>query len=365
MISSILGFLIVITILVFFHELGHYLAARICGVKVTDFSIGFGKSLFSFKDRNGTIWRFCAIPFGGYVKMFGDLGPASNSDNSKLSKLNDDEKKISFAYQPLKNKFFIVSAGPLANFILAIVILLYFNFSYGKYTIDPIVGEVMTNSPAYESRIKSGDKILSINNKKIDSFYDISRYVSIRPAQSLSITLERGEEKLDVNLVSAKQELKDKNGKILTTIGIIGIRPKDEPRKIELGILESIFASIQDCITITQATLTGLYQMLVGDRSISELRGTLTIADQSGKSFDKGYAEMLLFIALLSVNLGIVNLLPIPVLDGGHLMFYIYEAITGSKPAAKAEELSYKIGFVIIIIIFVISITNDIKAIIL
>jgi len=361
--SSIIGFLITISILVFIHEYGHYYVAKKCGVKILDFSIGFGKALFSWKDKYGTNWKISAIPLGGYVKMFGDQSAASNPNNALLAQLTEEEKRQTFTFQPLRNRALIVAAGPAANYLLAIVILAGFYLFYGKQDILPIVGRVMENSAAARAGIVAGDKILEINNKPVSSFNDIALIVSLRPEQQLDVKFERQEEVKKISLVSGAREILDARGKVVSKVGLLGIEASKEKIAIKYGLFESVNAALTDIWDISAASLTALGQIITGKRSSSELRGTLTIASQSGESLQQGPEEFLLFIALLSINLGLINLMPIPALDGGHLLFNLCEAIAGRPLSIKFQNYGYRIGFSLIIFLFVISTSNDIKAI--
>lgn len=358
--SSIIGFLITITILVVVHEYGHYYAARICGVRVIEFSLGFGKKLFSFKDKNFTEWKLSAIPLGGYVKMFGDKHLYSDTDTDFVNSLTEKEKKQSFACKNLYQKALIIIAGPLANYLLAFIILSFVYFANGRYDFPPVVGQIVDNTPA-ASALKVGDKIITINGKKIDNFFDIPKAVNLYPNREFLISIERDGAFHNIKIKSKAEKIFGDNGALLGVVGILGIRPVEVPVKIDYSLFNASKEAIADCYNMSTSSLSALLQIITGDRSVNELRGTITIAEQSGKYLKYGFVEMLVFIATLSINLAVFNLLPILPLDGGHLALIMYEFIFGKKPSESLANSIFKIGFFLIIFLFIISTYNDIK----
>ena len=361
MLTSILSFLLVITIIVFIHEMGHYLAARSVGVRILEFSIGFGKALFKLKDKHGTTWKICPIPLGGYVKMYGDAGVASNADFEKLKQLPEQERKQTFSMQPPLNKAYIAAAGPFANFFLAFVIFFSFSLFSGRYYIPNKVASVQQNSPAEKAGIKIDDKIIEIDGTETNSFDKIYNKVSLYPNTILSIKIERKGITHNMKIKTAEKQVKDKNGKIAGRVGVLGIASK-EPELQNLGILDALYYAIDDVSSIISTTYHALLQMVSGARSLDELRGTITIADHSGTTLTQGLFSFIFFIAMISINIGFVNLLPIPLLDGGHILFAFYELIIGKPPSEEVLSVVHKIGMAIIIFMFVISTSNDIKA---
>ncbi len=358
MLTSIFGFLLVIAIIVFIHELGHYIAARLCGVRVLEFSIGFGKSLFQIKDSHNTIWKICAFPLGGYVKMYGDQNIYSNHTlTSHALRL----EKEAFAFQSPIKRALIAFAGPLANYLLAGIIITLLYYSFGKNIVSTEIGKVLENSPAVEAGIVKDDKILAIDNKEILSFDEIYHHVSLIPNTLIKLKILRNDEIININLKTGEREIKDQNGKILGKVGVIGVMSK-EPVHIDLNLFSAISYALNDITAISKMTLISLKQIITGTRSTSEIRGTLTIANESGKNLESGLIDFVAFIAMISINIGFINLLPIPVLDGGHIMYCFYEIIARRKPSANLMNLMNKFGIILIIFIFVISTSNDINA---
>lgn len=359
MLTSIFGFLLVIAIIVFIHELGHYVAARLCGVRILEFSIGFGKSLFQIKDSKNTIWKICAFPLGGYVKMYGDLNIYSDHDiNDSFTK---NSKNETFAAQSPIKRGFIAFAGPLANYILAAIIITSLYLSYGKNIVSSEVGDIAKDSPAMNAGILKNDKILAIDGESISSFDQIYHHISLIPNTIITLKILRNEKIIKMDLKTAEREIKDENGKILGKIGIIGVMSK-EPTHLELNLSSAFLYALNDLKTISVMTFTSLKQIITGIRSASEIRGTLTIANESGKNLQNGFIDFITFIAMISINIGFINLLPIPVLDGGHLLYCLYEIIAQKKPSKNFVTIMNKFGVILIIFIFVISTSNDINA---
>jgi len=338
----IIAFVLTISILVFIHEFGHYYVAKIFGVKIEEFSIGFGKELYSRIDKEGVKWRIGSLPFGGYVKLYGynqeDL-------DAKSQELYRDK---TFFSKSIYARFLIVAAGPLTNYLLAIIIFASFYMFVGKVELPAIIGEVVINSPAARAGLKEDDRIIKIDGKNIDNFSNLKTSLLLNPThQPMNLEVERKEEIIKIIVIPEKTK--------------IGIAAKNEPVKIKMGILSSLYQGVVDVVDFSWLTLRALSQIIIGKRSVAEIGGPLTIANESGKSLQHSITAFVLFIAMLSVNLGLINLLPIPVLDGGHLMFIIYEAIA-RRPASKfAKNIALRIGTIMILFLVVISISNDIK----
>jgi len=351
---SIIGFIITISILVFIHELGHYCVARYFNVKIEEFSIGFGKELIGITDKKGVRWKICLVPLGGYVKIYG-------YDRSLMDKATEINEKVAFYAKSCLERFLIVAAGPLINYLLAIIIFAGFYCYFGKTELPPIIGEVITSSPAEKAGLREGDKIVKANNKSVKNFGDVQQEILISGFSSSTLTIERKSEELTVNIMPEEIIIsppEEKKAKKTLRIGIIA---KNEPIHTKIGIFSSLLEAIDATIDMSALTLKAISQMIVGKRSLDEIGGPVAIAKESGKSIAKGVEMYLLFIAMLSVNLGLLNLLPIPVLDGGHLVFILYEAITGKLPNPKTKNILLQLGAIIIIFLIIISVSNDIQ----
>jgi regulator of sigma E protease len=344
---------------VFIHEWGHYLIARLSGVKIEVFSIGFGPEIFGWHDKHQTRWKVCCIPLGGYIKMFGDANAASVPDSDKLQQLTLQEQKQAFHTKPLWIKSAIAAAGPVANFILAIVILsICFSF-YGKPFATSQISFIQAGSPAERAGLAKGDIILSINGQNITEFRDIERIISINPDTELKITLKRGEHHITKKVHPEIVELKDNMGN-KAKIGRLGIGSSVVEYK-KFNLLDSTVLATYETWNISSLILKTLGQIVTGKRSAGELSGPIFIAKYSGHSLKQGWGATLGFMVILSINLGLINLLPIPVLDGGHLLFYGIEALMGKPLAERFQHYGFRIGFVLLITLMLFSTFNDLK----
>ena len=341
-INSVLPFLVILTILVFVHELGHYTLARMNNVKVEVFSIGFGKELFGFNDKSGTRWKFSLIPLGGYVKMHGDADEAStkSEDTSKVV------KDLSFHNKSIGQRSAILFAGPLANYLFSFLLLLIMNFIYGTPSVKPIISEIIPNLSASKSGMEVGDIILSVNNEEILKFSDLSKKIGKYNNQEVVITVNRNNKILDFNLIVEN-----------SVIGIKG----DERDLTTLGLLESINHSLGQIYYFTVATLKGIFEIFKGERSSDELGGPIRIAELSSDFWDKGMQSTLWFMVIISLNLGLINLFPIPLLDGGHLLFNLIEYVKGSPIDQKTLEILQSFGFFALISLMLFATYNDIS----
>lgn len=360
------SFILIISVIVFIHEFGHYIVARGCGVKVEIFSIGFGREIWSFTaKKSGTRWKFSILPFGGYVKMYGDAGAASNADDEAIAKMTEAEKKISFHHKPLWAKSLVVAAGPIANFILTIAVFTYFIFTVGIASTKPIVGEVLKPSAAYDAGIKVGDKVISINGKKMVRFNDIPAYIITNTGTEITILIERDGKQKSLTLVPRIVEEKDILGNS-NKRPLIGLQSTKITRD-SVGLGQAVWEAIKSTYGMCVSSLKVLGQMITGDRSVDELKGPVGIAKmsgqvtQSGDNMSETLHTILWFIALLSANLGMVNLFPIPMLDGGHLMYYGLEAMRGKPVAERVMDFSYRVGFVLLMTLMGFTLLNDIR----
>ena len=352
------SFLVIISVIVFIHEFGHYLIAKLCGVRVEAFSIGFGKELVGWNDRSGTRWKISLIPAGGYVKMFGDAGAASTPD-ANLENLSDAEKRVTFHYKPLWKKAAIVAGGPLSNFILTISILTFFILTNGLPSTEPLVGEVMPDTPAYEAGFEKGDRILSIGGENVQVFSDIPMKIATNLGTPIDIVLKRGDETLHKTITPQAFEDKDALGNAVTR-PLIGFRSM-EMKYEDTGLVRAVGEAVKRTYDICASTLTAIGQMITGKRDAKDLKGPLGIAKLSGQAAEKDVQTILWFIAMLSANLGLVNLLPVPLLDGGHLLFYGVEALRGRPLAVKIQEYGFRFGFAVLISLMAFSLFNDVR----
>lgn len=352
-------FLLVLSILVFVHELGHYLVARWCGVKVEIFSIGFGKELFGFNDKKGTRWKFCWIPLGGYVQMFGDADPTSSKeDRSKTSGLSAAEKKVAFFYKPVWQRALIVFAGPAINFIYAIVVMAILFVIQGQAYAPAQVGGLIEGSVAEKSGFEIGDVITKINSTPIERFQDLQRFIAVNIGEEMEFSVKRGDKTVTID---AKPEVisQTDNFGFRHMVGRIGIISGGKTALKKHTILSALEASVEETWSMSASTLKAIGQMFTGVRSAEELGGVIRIGAYAKEFSDEGALSLLLFSALISVNLGLINLFPIPLLDGGHLVFYAYEAIAGKPMHEKVRLMGVRLGYVFVIALMVFATLND------
>ncbi len=365
--SSVLGvllpFLFVLTIVVFFHELGHFLVARWCGIKILVFSVGFGPELLGFTDRHGTRWKIAAIPLGGYVKFFGDENAASVPNPNALAAMTPEERSVSFFHQPVAARSAVVAAGPIANFILAIVIFTTIFMTYGKQETAARVDDVVPNSAAAAAGFKPGDLVVNIAGKPIESFNDMKEIVSLSAGEPLDITVERNGTLVKLRATPALTEEKDIFGNV-HKIGVLGLRQSIAPTDIKtrkFGLLEAMQQAVKQCWTVVDQTFTYLGKLAVGRASPDQLGGPLRIAQMSGQMATLGFATLMNWAGFISVSIGLLNLFPIPLLDGGHLMFYGIEAARGRPLSERAQEVGFRIGLAIVVMLMIFATWNDIS----
>ncbi|WP_375326721.1 RIP metalloprotease RseP [Candidatus Tisiphia endosymbiont of Nemotelus uliginosus] len=351
---SLFGYIITISILVFIHEFGHYYVARLCGMKIEVFAIGFGKELFSRVDQQGVKWKICSLPFGGYVKIHG-FDSTAYPPEQKI-----DRQPGAFRSKPLYAQFLTVIAGPIANYVLAILIFTTLYCYYGQLTFPPVVDKIEVGSPAEKANLQENDRIIMMDNKKIKDFATLQRNLLLNNKPTLNLSIVREGKIINISVAPEKMKKPSKDNNTLIEIPYIGVIAKNEPVLNKLNILQGIYKASIDAINISHLILKTLGQMIIGTRPL-ELAGPITIAQESGKSLSYGIVDFALFIAMISINLGLLNLLPIPVFDGGHLMFIIYEGIFGKALNQHVKTVMLKTGMLIIIFLIVFSISNDIK----
>jgi regulator of sigma E protease len=356
--ENIFAFIVILSIIVFVHEFGHYYVAKKFGVKVEEFSIGFGKELYSWKDKSGTKWKICLMPFGGFVKMFGDENPASKPDKKKLQKISENDKKYAFYFKNVYQRFAIVIAGPLANFLLAIIIFAMLTRINGITSFAPKVDEIIPGSTAEQSGILVGDIITSINGEIINQFEEIKTAVSLSTNPKMKVGILRDGNKLEIEVTLKTSKGKDIFGNEVKT-NMIGIASNTVIYE-KVTTLRAITHSFEMTYDICANTLKALGQIITGQRSTKDLGGPLKIAQYSAQSFHEGIGVFIWFIAMISANLGLMNLLPIPVIDGGHLLFYIVEMIFRKPVNEKIQERAFQIGLYFIIGLMAFATVNDI-----
>jgi regulator of sigma E protease len=358
---ALVAFLFVLTVVVFIHELGHFLVARWCGVRVMVFSIGFGPELAGFNDRHGTRWKISAIPLGGYVKFFGDENAASVPDQAAIAAMSDTDRKVSFVHQNIAKRAAIVVAGPLANFILAIVIFAAAAMIYGRQSTLPRVDTVQPNSAAIAAGFKPGDIVQSINGRAIRSFADMQRLVSFSAGEELTVIVERDGQQLTLHATPALQEVKDNFGNT-HRIGVLGITRSlaaDEVRFERVGFLDAVGVGFGETWSLIDQTMTYIWRIFAGRASADQLGGPIMIAQMSGQVASVSFSLLVQFVAMISVSIGLLNLFPVPLLDGGHLLFYAIEAVRGRPLSERAQEYGFRIGMALVLMLMVFATYND------
>ena len=362
LVHYLVPFLFVLSLVVFFHELGHFLVARWCGVRILAFSIGFGPELIGFHDRYGTRWKIAAIPLGGYVKFFGDETAASTPDRTRLADMDADERAQSFIFQPLPKRAAIVVAGPLANFVLAIVIFAGILMLYGVQTMSARVDEVQPGSPAAAAGFQPGDLVLDIDGHKIVDFADMQRIVADSAGKTLQITVERNGAKVVLKATPELREEKDIFGNV-HRIGLLGIRRSPAPGDVKYQPVSpprAVWMGVQETWFVVDKTLTYIGRVIIGREAANQLGGPIRIAQMSGEVASISFVALIHLAAVLSVSIGLLNLFPIPLLDGGHLLFYSIEAMRGRPLSDRAQEMGFRIGFAIVIMLMIFATFNDI-----
>lgn len=357
------AFLFVLTIVVFVHEFGHFWVGRLCGVGVQVFSIGFGPEIWGWTDRRGTRWKLSAIPLGGYVKFVGDMNGASMPDDESFAQMSEEERRISFHHQKLWKRAAIVAAGPIANFLLAIVVFAGVTFVNGRQVLLPRIDSVQQGSVAEAAGFQAGDLILSINGRRMTSFAEVQRMVSTSAGDSLTILVERGERRVTIIATPAVREL-EVPGYAKQRIGLLGLHASRNPADlsyVRYGIFDSLKHGATETWTILERTVNVIVRLLRGRESPDQLSGPIGIMKVSGDvASSGGFGPLMSLMAILSVSIGLLNLFPVPMLDGGHLMFYAIEALRGRPLSERAQEIGFRIGLALVLMLMLFSTWNDI-----
>ncbi|WP_407174690.1 RIP metalloprotease RseP [Bradyrhizobium sp. STM 3562] len=361
-IGYVIPFLFVLTIVVFFHELGHFLVARWAGVKVLTFSLGFGPELVGFNDRHGTRWRISAVPLGGYVKFLGDDTEASTPSAHALANMTDEERAGSFHHKKVGPRAAIVAAGPIANFVLAIVIFTCLFTFFGKPSTTARVDKVEANSPAAAAGFEVGDVVLSIDGSKIDSFNDMQRIVSIHPGDHLTFTVKRGDDTVTLHGTPELREVKDPFGNVHRS-GVLGITRQTAAGDVlteRVDPATALWLGVKETWFVIDRTLAYIGGVFTGREAADQVGGPLRIAQISGQVATIGLAPLIHLAAVLSISIGLLNLFPVPLLDGGHLLFYAVEAVRGRPLSERAQEMGFRIGLGLVLMLMVFATYNDI-----
>jgi len=358
---TVVGFLFVLTIVVFFHELVHFLLARWCGVAIKTFSIGFGPEIVGFNDRHGTRWRLSWIPLGGYVKFIDDENVASAGGKRSLEQLSPEERKQSFQGKSLLQRAAIVAAGPVANFVLAVLIFTSIFALFGERITAAKVDIVNPGSAAERAGFLPGDKVISIDGQIIESFSEMQRIVGMSPDQPLHFVVDRDGKTIDITATPERKEITDNFGNTMR-LGLLGIQRSASPDDWTLKRHDPITAfgmALQECYFVISRSLDYLYDVVTGRESADQLGGPIRIAQVSGQVASAGFVALLNLAAIISVSIGLLNLFPIPMLDGGHLLFYGIEAIRGRPLSESTQEIGFRIGLAFVLMLMIFATWND------
>ncbi|WIY54295.1 RIP metalloprotease RseP [Devosia sp. YIM 151766] len=361
LLSYVIPFLAVLTIIVFVHEMGHYLVARWNGVAIQTFSVGFGRELIGWNDKHGTRWRISAIPLGGYVRFLGDMNEASVPDPEIARNIDPALAPRLFVNKSVWRRIAIVAAGPAANVLLTFLVLYALLLGYGRYTIPPVIGEVVAGSVAESAGFQSGDQIIAVDGYAVRGFEDFQRYVATSPERPVAVDLDRGGTAMVLTLVPEAVQVEDRFGNN-QRIGRIGVSRNVEETDVTLyrpGPVEAIGMTVEEIRFIIQRTAAFIGDFFVGRGDVEQLGGPVKVAKVSGEVATLGVVALINLMALLSLNIGIFNLLPIPMLDGGHLLYYFAEALRGRPLSMRVQEMGFRFGFALVLALMVFTLFND------
>lgn len=357
---TILSFVLVIGVLVFVHEYGHYGMARLFGIRVETFSVGFGRPLFGWTDRRGTRWQLGWLPLGGYAKFAGDMTPASQPDPA-LAALPEAERAQLFQFRPLWQRALVVAAGPAINFLFAILLFAGFFMTFGQQVTPPVIGQVVAGTPAEEAGLRAGDRVLSVDGRAIRRFEDITRVIAINPGQPVEMVVDRGGVPQTISVTPRVVLEQDRFGNAYRR-GLLGVQSA-EVELVRRGPLAALWHGTAETWNTTRMMADTLVQVVTGRRALDELGGPIKIAQFSGQSASLGLAALVSFMALISINLGFINLLPIPMLDGGHLFLYAIEAMRRQPLHPRIQELAFVSGFALLISLMLFLTWNDLASV--
>ena len=361
LIGTIVPFLFVLTVVVFVHEMGHYLVGRWCGIGVSAFSIGFGPELVGFNDRHGTRWKICAVPLGGYVKFVGDMNAVSQPNAEEVASLSDKDRQVAFHTQALWKRAATVFAGPLFNFLLTIAVLAVLFSIYGRTVLDPAVANVQPGSPAEAAGFLPGDRFVSVDGENVETFADVQRLVSGRAGDAIVFVMLRDGKEVVLTATPRATEQTDALGNTIK-VGIIGVTTDEafgQPRFVTYTPAGAFVEALRETGHIVERTGQFMKRFAVGREDKCQLGGPVRIADMAGKAAALGFVWLIQLVALLSVGIGILNLLPIPPLDGGHLLFYAIEAVIRRPVSERVMEMVYRAGFTVVLLFMGFVFWND------
>lgn len=354
-------FALVIGILVFVHEYGHYGVARMFGIRVEAFAVGFGPELFGWTDKNGTRWKLGAIPMGGYAKFAGDANGASQPDPTLADRVADADRSDLFHFRPLWQRALVVAAGPAINFAFAILIFTAFFMSYGHQITPPVIGEVFEGTPAAEAGLKAGDRLLTLDGKSVNRFEDVSRTIALNPGTAIDVAVDRGGQRLDL-MVKPKVMLGEDRFGNEFEVGQLGVR-SGELVVVRHGPVAAFRWALVETWDTVRLMWDTIGQVVSGKRNLGDLGGPVKIAQFSGQSATLGLPALISFIALVSINLGFINLLPIPMLDGGHLFLYALEGVRRRPLNPKVQEWAFMSGFALLMSLMIFLTWNDLQSV--
>lgn len=357
-VQYILPFVAVIAPVVFFHELGHFAIARLFGVRVETFSIGFGPAIVSWMDRKGTRWKISWFPLGGYVKFFGDLDAASTPDRDAAATMTAAERAVAFPFKPLYQRALIVAAGPIANFVLAIAILATFLLVFGDTNIPARIAKVMPGMPAQAAGFHVDDLVVDIDGRAIASFGDMTTYIGMRPGEPLVVTVVRGGARVPLHVTPKLVTIKDPFGEI-EKVGQLGVELGGRAQVVKYGPLGALQEACHMTWQIVQASLDMRTRLFSSSAAVGQLHGPLGIAKISAQVAQINLLSLIKLAAFISVSIGLVNLFPIPLLDGGHLLYYGFEAVLGRPLGARAQDVGFRLGLAVMLGLMLLATWND------
>lgn len=359
--SYIVPFLVVLTVIVFVHELGHYLVARWNGVAVKVFSIGFGPELVGRTDRQGTRWRISAIPLGGYVRFVGDMNPASSPDHETLASASEEERQRLFYYKPVWRRIAVVAAGPVANFVFAFIVLYALLVGLGRYTVPAVIDEVNPGSPAAAAGIMPGDRVLSVDGYEVRGFGDFQRLIATSPDRQVAVRVDRDGQVMEFAAVPEPVEQTDRFGN-LNRIGMLGVVRSTSAEDLVFyrpDPVEAVGMTVSEMVFIVDRTFDFLADFVVGRGDPEQLGGPVRVAQVSADVASLGLLALVNLTALLSLNIGLFNLFPIPLLDGGHLLYYVIEALRGRPLSRRIQEAGLRFGLAVVFTLMIFTVIND------